>query len=179
MKGKFILAAAFFAALAFFGCKDFEDYWTPHDFIISNNSSRQVTFSINNYGDGRYELGAGQFIILQLYDNPGFDLKYHPRVCYSSGAASAYFYDMESYVFEISNSCLHELVLSEKDNLLTDVYGGTETIPAASLDGASKVVPGKTNVKVYGTKTPSFSAYYIDQDNNKVDATSFISFVQK
>ena len=93
------------------------------------------------------------------------------------------FYDMKRRTYEVSNNSFYDVVLSENNNMLTDVYGGTETIPAATAsqnpDGTLAAVASKKDVVVYGDYAPQFSAYYVGSDGQKVDATKFISYAAK
>lgn len=164
-----------FCPLLFFSCGYFENYFTAHDFEISNKCTEGVSFSINGYGDKVYSLQSNQSINLQLYDSPDFTLIGNPRVYYTTGVSSASFYDMNSYNFEISNYCFYDVVISEKNNLLSETYGAVERIPAAVIDDKS-VVAGKKTVVVYKTSSPEFEAYYIDGNGNKFAALPFITF---
>ena len=171
------LASALFFPLALFGCKN--NVWSAGDFKVTNSSSKNVSFKIKNYGDEVHSLNAGDSEVLQLYDHPSFIFLNNPRVTYTSGFTSAEFRDMKKSVYSIHSSSLYALILSEKNNMMTDAYGGTVSISAATVTpksgGGYDVVPASVDVDVYGEWAPVFSAKMADGS----DATSLISWTLK
>ena len=159
----------------FTSCSYFGDYWTKHDFEIKNTSSQTVSFTIDKYGDALHTLKPSESTELQLYDHPHFTFEGNPRIEYKSGVSSASIYDMQSFTFEISNLCFYPVILSEENNLMTDTYGKTVTIPAATVSG-SKAEASKLSVTVYKTDSPIFHAYYLDDNSEEIDATDFITY---
>ena len=178
---KVLFPSVFLLGLLFLSCGN--NIWTAGDFCITNSSSKNVSFKVKNYGEAVHSLNVGASVVLQLYDHPDFIFIGNPRVTFSSGFTSAMFYDMKRRTYEVSNNSFYDVVLSENNNMLTDVYGGTETIPAATAnqkpDGTYDVVASKKDVAVYGEYAPQFSAYYVGSDGQKVDATKFISYAAK
>lgn len=181
MKTKFALVVPLLLCVVFCACR--ANVWSADDFVVTNASSKNVSFKVKNYGEAVHSLNAGASMVLQLFDHPSFIFVDNPRVAYSSSFSSAMFYDMKRRTYEVSNNSFYDVVLSENNNMLTDVYGGTETIPAATAnqkpDGTYDVVASKKDVAVYGEYAPQFSAYYIGADGQKVDATKFISYAAK
>lgn len=172
-----VLASALFFPLALFGCKN--NVWSAGDFKVTNSSSKNISFKIKNYGDDVHSLNAGESSVFQLYDHPEFIFIGNPRVFYDSGFTSAEFRDMKKRVFSVHSNSLSELILFEKNNMLTETYGGTVTIPAATVSpktgGGYDVVPASVDVNVYGEALPIFSA----KMNDGSDATSLITWSQK
>ena len=162
MKKSVLLCFLALLSLSFFSCGD---SWNKHDFVIANLSRRDVSFSIDNYGAIVYTLAPNQFFSFNLYDHPAFTFQNHPRVYFETGFDAACFRDMKAYSFKISSQCSKNVVLSEQNGMLTDVYGGTETIPAN----------GEKNVVAY-VESPSFSAYYLNDRGEKVNAMPFLSW---
>lgn len=177
VKRKFALAAPLLLCLVFCACR--ANVWSADDFVVTNASSKNVSFKIINYGEAVHSLDAGGSVVLQLFDHPNFIFIGNPRVAYSSGFSSASFYDMKKRVYSIHSSSLSALVLSEKNNMMTETFGGTVAIPAATVTpkagGGYDVVPSKVDVDVYGDWPPEFSAKMADGS----DATSLVAWTLK
>lgn len=169
-------------SLFFTSCSYFNDYFIAHDFTITNNSSYDLTFKVKNYGDTLYNLSPSASIKLELFDHPNFIIINNLRVSYNTGVSSAEFYDMEKNVYTISNMCFYDVIVSDKNNMLTDTYGASVTVPAASAvpnpSGGYSAAASSIDVYVYGKQAPQLTAYYLDENNNKVNATGFITFVK-
>lgn len=172
-----IFAALLFLPLVLLGCKD--NIWFAGDFVVTNSSSKKVSFKIINYGDTIHSLDAGGSVVLQLFDHPNFIFIGNPRVDYTTGFTSATFRDMKKSVYIVHSSSLSALVLSEKNNMMTETYGGTVAIPAATVTpkagGGYDVVPSSVDVDVYGDWPPEFSAKMADGS----DATSLVAWTLK
>ena len=164
MKRKIFFAAFLFLTLLIFGCKD--NVWSAGDFVVTNSSSKKVSFKIKNYGEAVHSLNVGGSVVLQLFDHPNFIFIGNPRVDYTTGFTSATFRDMKKSVYTVSNYSLSPVVLSEKNNMMTETYGGTVTIPAATVTpkagGGYDVAPSSVDVDVYGDWKPDFSAKMAD-----------------
>ncbi|MBP5446628.1 MAG: hypothetical protein J6X95_00780 [Treponema sp.] len=174
---KVLFPSVFLLGLLFLSCGN--NIWTAGDFCITNSSSKNVSFKVKNYGEAVHSLNVGASVVLQLYDHPDFIFIGNPRVTFSSGFTSAMFYDMKKRVYSIHSSSLSALVLSEKNNMMTETFGGTVTIPAATVTpkagGGYDVVPSSVDVDVYGDWPPEFSAKMADGS----DATSLIAWTIK
>lgn len=168
--------------LFFTSCSYYNDYFKAHDFTITNNSSYDLTFKISEKGNKNYTLASMDSMNLALHDHPGFKFNNNPRVSYNTGVSSAEFYDMEKNIYTISNMCFYDVIVSDKNNMLTNTYGASVTVPAAfavpNPSGGYSAAASSIDVYIYGKQAPQLTAYYFDENNNKVNATGFITFVK-
>lgn len=117
MKKKLILAVlgGIVIASVFIGCSNFFE----HDVKITNNSTRDVQFTIKNYGDTVYALESGESMTLELYNDPCLSFVGHPRVGYASHT-SVNIFDLSSYKCIVYNHLPYDVVITEKNYRLGD-----------------------------------------------------------
>ena len=85
----------------------------------------------------------------------------------ASAVSDAYFYDMPSYKYSVTNSCLYDVTLSESNNMLGENAGDVYTLKA---DGSTEII-------VY-SKSPNYKAYY-EKDGEKYNAINYLIFEEK
>ncbi|MBR1722867.1 MAG: hypothetical protein IJ727_10365 [Treponema sp.] len=140
---------------------------TMHDFEIENKSSKTVDFQLIKYSDkSTHTLFPNEKIILKLYDHPKFTILNNSRVSYISDFSYAYFYDMPSYNYTVTNSCLYDVTLSESNNMLGKNAGDVYTLKA---DDSTEII-------VY-SKSPNYVAYY-EKDGEKYNAINYLNFLE-
>ena len=138
---------------------------TMHDFEIENKSSKNVEFQLVKYSDKNiYTLLPADKITLELYDHPKFTVLNNSRVSYISDFSYAYFYDMPSYTYTVTNSCPYDVTLSESNNMLGENAGDVYTLKADE----------STEIIVY-SKSPNYEAYY-EKDGEKYNAINYLIF---
>lgn len=136
--------------LLFVGCGNF----TEHDVKISNNSSRDVRFTIKNYGDTVYALDSGDAITLELYNDPRLSFVGHPRVGYTSHT-SVEIFDLTAYKCIVYNHQPYKMVITESGYRLGDESDdGGILIEGSHVEESVVVFP--TVETVLYTENPSF-----------------------
>ena len=73
---EFLSLAMAVCVLLCFSCSNLFE----HDVEITNNSSYDVSFQLERYGDTVYTLASGESVTLEIYNNPTLVFQNHPRV---------------------------------------------------------------------------------------------------
>lgn len=126
-----------------------------HDFKITNDSTEEVSFTINGYEDKIYKLSSNESIILNLYSNPQFTFNpANPRLSYASGTSTSTIYHRKNYQCIVENKTSRDINFYEVNNLALNDNNETEF----NLQSGQSII-----ISVY-TENPQF--YNKTEQNN-------------